>query len=193
MAKSTCSVEGCPHPNHARGWCQRHYKRWRKWGDPLKVRLSPEEKFWRKVDIRGPDECWPWTAGGNMADGGYGWFRPEGVGWLAHRFAYELLVGPIPEGLTIDHTCHNRDLSCVGGRACPHRRCCNPAHLEAVPHAVNVARGRGGGHLAVRTHCAYGHPLKGDNLAWRSDGHGRRCRACQREWRRRYNAKQRPA
>lgn len=77
-----------------------------------------------KVDKNGPGGCWLWTA---AQDGrGYGVF--EGP---AHRFAYKLLVGPIPAGLHIDH---------VYDRGCRHKNCVNPDHLEAVTQAENNRR-----------------------------------------------------
>jgi hypothetical protein len=60
----------------------------------------------------------------------------------AHRVFYELLVGPIPDGYQLDHTCHNRDDGCVGGPTCTHRACVNPAHLEPVTGKVNSLRGK---------------------------------------------------
>ena len=81
------------------------------------------DRFWEKVDKRGADECWPWQAG--FGTGGYGLFgvgsRSDGTTRMksAHRVAYELSVGPIPEGLQIDHLFRN--LACV-----------NPAHMEPV-------------------------------------------------------------
>lgn len=72
------------------------------------------ERFWKKVDIRGPDECWPWLAG--KASGGYGCFCVNGHGHAAHRFAYEFSNGPIPDDLCVLHRCDNPP-------------CCNPNHL----------------------------------------------------------------
>jgi len=63
---------------------------------------------------------------------------------LAHRIAYQLVVGPIPDGLVLDHLCHTRDPDCADNANCPHRRCVNPAHLEPVTRRENIARGRGG-------------------------------------------------
>jgi uncharacterized Zn-finger protein len=88
---------------------------------------SVEERFWAKVDRRGPDDCWPWLAGRDYL--GYGAFsRVRAKTERAHRVGYELLVGPIPEGLQLDHLCRNT--SCV-----------NPAHLEPVTNRENVIRG----------------------------------------------------
>ena len=80
---------------------------------------TPEERFWAKVDKT--DDCWLWTA--NRTNAGYGHFWLDRRMVLAHRFAYELLIGPIPDGLTLDHLCRVR-------------ACVNPAHLEAVTNRV---------------------------------------------------------
>lgn len=137
---------------------------------------TPEERFWAKVDKREPGECWHWT--GTIFAGGYGAVSFDGVQHYAHRWIYERTVGAIPSGWDVDHTCHNRDLSCSGGRGeCRHRRCVNPAHLEAVPHQVNSERGRTGAHNAVKTQCPEGHPYEGANLIIETSG-SRRCRIC---------------
>lgn len=91
--------------------------------------------FWAKVDRSGPDECWPWT--GSLNDGGYGRIAHKGRQTLAHRVAYELTAGAIPDGFVIDHICH--DDSCR--MPCGHRSCCNPAHLRACTVTENVSRG----------------------------------------------------
>ncbi len=87
------------------------------------------ERFWEKVERLGPDECWRWQGGHNPKGYGVAWTgrRLEG----AHRVAYRLAVGPVPDGLDVDH---------VAKRGCVHRDCCNPAHLEAVLHRENLAR-----------------------------------------------------
>lgn len=74
-----------------------------------------------------------------VKDAETGRWRPE----LAHRVAYEEYVGPIPDGLVLDHTCHD-PASCRGGWSCLHRRCINPAHLEPVTPHENLMRGRWG-------------------------------------------------
>lgn len=82
---------------------------------------------------RSDDECWPWPGNVNITHG-YGRYGQE----PAHRAVYALLVGPIPEGMTVDHECHNRDTACRGrGRNCPHRLCVNPRHLTLKSNGDN--------------------------------------------------------
>lgn len=130
--------------------------------------------------------CWEWT--GTRTQDGYGNFAVYGIrGYgkksmrLAHRLMYAELVQPIPDGMTLDHLCHNADSSCPGGSACRHRRCVNPAHLEPVPHVVNVLRG--GGPTAVnarKTSCVNGHPFDESNTYIKPNSGGRDCRICVR-------------
>ena len=134
-----------------------------------------EERFWAKVDKDGPSPqhkpelgpCWLWTAG--KAERGYGRIAVAGRVKKAHRLALELTRGPIQDGLDVDHLCSNS--SCV-----------NPSHLEPVPHAVNVARGRlaetNARRGAERTHCKRGHLFDETNTS-RNSANGRRfCRTC---------------
>jgi hypothetical protein len=78
--------------------------------------------------------CWLWT--GTIDKDGYG----RGGAKQAHRLSYEFFVGQIPDGLQIDHTCHDPTV-CRGGSWCSHRSCVNPAHLEPVTHGENTRRG----------------------------------------------------
>lgn len=150
-------------------------------------RRAATDHFWSRVDQSGgPDACWPWT-GSIFPTTGYGQARMKAFGdqYIAHRIAYWLSYGDPPEGHQIDHTCHNDDLGCAGGKTCQHRRCCNPAHLEAVPPGTNIARANGPrGRLGGATHCPKGHPYDKKNtkrVKLKSGGWGRQCRACTRE------------
>lgn len=123
MEKPTCSVGGCSEPVQARGLCKADYSRARRSGQlALLPKLTLEERFWAKVDKRGPNECWPWLASLNC---GYGQIGLNHRPIIAHRLAYELLIGPIPEGMDLDHLCHTQDSTCRLDDRCPHRRCCN--------------------------------------------------------------------
>ena len=129
------------------------------------------ERLLAKVEIT--DTCWLWTG---AVSRGYGTIGVGAHGVAStHRVAYELFVGPIPVGLVIDHTCHNSDESCPGGHSCPHRRCVNPAHLEAATQSVNLARsGRMGRYGS--THCLNGHEYTPQNTHITPRG-ARCCRA----------------
>ena len=135
------------------------------------------ERLLTKITFHGDTGCWLWKA--NVSRG-YARISVGGVTEMVHRLTYKWLVGPIPEGLPLDHLCHNADASCPGGETCPHRRCLNPAHLEPVTHRENILRGRGIGALnAAKTHCPRGHPLEGENLYVPPNG-DRLCRTCRR-------------
>lgn len=117
--------------------------------------------FWSKVRQSG--DCWLWTGG--KVGGGYGRFYINAKRILAHRFIYELLIGPIPAELELDHLCRNRP-------------CVNPFHLEAVTRRVNILRGETiPARNAVKTHCNYGHSLEDSYIGL--DG-SRHCRPCTR-------------
>jgi len=122
---------------------------------------SAVARFWAKVDQS--DGCWTWTA--PLTAAGYGRFWVSGQMVRAHRFAYELLVGPTPEGLVIDHLCRNH-------------ACVNPDHLEPVRDAVNILRGVSFAAVnALKVDCPRGHPLSGPNLYVDPNG-WRKCREC---------------
>ena len=128
-------------------------------------------RFWAKVHKT--DTCWLWTG---ALDDGYGLLKVAGVALKAHRFSYELHFESIPEGLVIDHLCHNGS-GCIGvGRECLHRRCVNPEHLEVVTRLENIQRGRNA--QREQTHCIHGHEFTPDNTyRWRNH---RACRTCLR-------------
>lgn len=135
------------------------------------TRLSDEalqKKLHSFSQVDAESGCWNWMRA--IVHGGYGQINTGGRGCKAraHRVAYEVFVGPIPAGLVIDHLCRNR-------------RCCNPAHLEAVTHQVNILRGVGiTAQEALRTQCPMAHPYSTDNTGYTSRGH-RYCRICKRD------------
>lgn len=142
-------------------------------------RAKPRHDFWSGV-LRGePDQCWPWLRG-RLPDG-YGIAPLHGTHTTAHRVAWTLTHGPIPDGLQVDHLCHTDE--CTAGKECPHRRCCNPSHLKPVTKAENLAAGRmyrppTRGHRV--THCPRGHEYTPENTRVAKHG-GRNCRTCEND------------
>lgn len=175
--RNVCGQNHCVNPDH---W---------KLPESHKLRTPkppPEEVYRRRflsrirkvvrVPALGRGACWEWQA--SLTKGGYGRFVVGGRKArrfdYAHIYAYTTFVGPVPDGLELDHLCRNR-------------RCCNPDHLEAVTHQENLARSpihpffnadiRDALRQARprRTHCKHGHALTADNR-----GNNGRCKECNR-------------
>lgn len=133
------------------------------------ARTPLAERFNDKVKRIGaqPDECHEWggaTQGAPPGVQGYGHISEGGRRGrilLAHRVAWEIENGPIPEGLQVDHLCRNR-------------KCVNPAHLEIVTQRENGRRGLKG---ELRTHCKHGHEYTAKSTYVNKYGH-RNCRIC---------------
>jgi len=127
-------------------------------------RPTTHERFWARVERNGPNGCWLWTGAtdGNVPPYGSFWTGHCHTG--AHRFAYEALVGPIPDGLVIDHLCRVR-------------HCVNPAHMAPVTTGENVLRGESpSAKQARKTHCPNGHEY---DYRW---GSKRYCLTCRAEY-----------
>ena len=149
--------------------------------------MSLEVRFQRHVSPNPETGCWVWTGGLYDAQHGYGNFgvkRDDGK-WRAeraHRVAWELYRGPIPQGTEIDHLCRNPI-------------CVNPDHLQPVPHLVNLERGNSPPQINRRkTHCIRGHEFTPENTAWVTSPAGnpaRYCRTCIREYKRNWMRKHR--
>lgn len=120
-----CEVDGCERPHSAKGYCSMHYRRLRLYGNPetLLVITDARERFESFIDRT--ETCWLWT--GSLTYDGYGIFREDNRRTGAHRFAYEYLIGPVPDGMQLDHLCRVRN-------------CVNPEHLEPVTGAENTRR-----------------------------------------------------
>jgi hypothetical protein len=132
------------------------------------VMFARADRFWSLVDKSG--DCWRWT---RRLFAGYGRFGINYRSFYAHRVAYELVKGPIPDGLAIDHRCRNK-------------ACVNPDHLDVVTIAENFKRSWPRGPESTsrpfKAVCKRGHELSAGN---RCGGNGA-CRLChnlrQREW-----------
>jgi hypothetical protein len=139
------------------------------------VERRDEDRFWSKVEVGG--DCWDWVGG--KFNNGYGsfWVKERGNNRVAHQVSYELLVGPIPDGLELDHLCRNRG-------------CVRPTHLEAVTSRINLLRGSTlAAKNAAKTECDHGHPFDEANTLHGPKGQ-RFCRTCARDRQRQYRLRQ---
>lgn len=146
----------------------------------MRMPPRPFDERLREFQAASPDGCWEWP--GACGNGGkYGWtsvwITEEGrrqTKWT-HRLAYEILVGPIPDGMTLDHLCYNT-------------RCMNPAHLEPCTRAENVRRARKRRDTGM---CKRGHPLVEGNLY--KNARARECKTCRRALKREAEQRRRRA
>jgi hypothetical protein len=163
-----CSIPGCGRKRSARGWCKRHYNHWLLYGDPIAEMDKPLHE--RLVGMWSVDgECWVWK--GSHTNRGYGvvnWTRLGLIQVVAHRVVYEALVGSIPEGLELRHSCDNP--SCV-----------NPSHLLPGTHAENMKdmADRNRSPYLNGTHCQRGHDLSLPNAIM--PGRKTSCHECHKD------------
>lgn len=139
--------------------------RFNKRGRRSRWQQSLPERFWAKVQRGAADECWVWLA--SRTSTGYGQFFVEKGPRKAHRVAYELTKGQIPDGLHIDHLCRTP-------------LCVNPDHLELVTLAENNRRAAPFRAYRLKTHCRSGHEFTAANVYWDPTRNYRRCRTCER-------------
>ena len=150
----------------------------------------PVDRVLVKTVIDEESGCWMFM-GARAKSGGYGVLTVHQVRYRAHRVTYEHFIGPVPDGLVLDHLCHSSDTGCPGGKdGCRHTACVNPDHLEAVSQRENIRRAhwgdltRYGRHERDKTECPFGHPYSEENTYINK---GKRyCRIC---FKRRYAVK----
>lgn len=161
VPKAACLAPGCEAIAVARGLCNKHYRRLRKSGSLS--RPDVEARFFANV-TENHVGCWVFAS---LDVQGYGQLQIDGAAVRAHRWCYEFLVGPVPEGLVLDHLCRNP-------------ACVNPDHLDPVTQQVNTLRGVGPAALnAAKKECLRGHAFSPENTYITPDGR-RMCRSCQR-------------
>lgn len=139
---------------------------------------------WAHVDKRGPDECWPWR--GKPDWYGYGRICFNDREWKAHVLIHVLAIGPVPDGMHVDHVCHTRSCTATG-RNCPHRMCVNPAHLQAATPRSNTLRSNNRAALNAEKECC---PRCGSAYSVNKKG-ARFCQPCANATSRRYRERKR--
>jgi len=166
-----CTMDGCGRQarNGTSAYCEMHYTRVKRHGDAAiaKVDHTPARERWKtSYTVDSDNGCWNWT--GPIYKGqGHGFIQDGAANrYMAHRYVWEQIVGPIAKGLVLDHLCKNK-------------ACVNPEHLEAVPQEINAYRGGVDGGNAAKTHCSYGHEYSPENTYITNNG-WRACRACNR-------------
>lgn len=164
---TVCSVDGCNTPVRSIGYCNAHYKRQLRWGDPLGGRRARTFAESFEIHVVRGDGCWEWN--GSKYITGYTKITSGRKQALGHRWAFEHYRGPIPDGMVIDHLCRNRG-------------CVNPDHMEVVTNEENLRRGAGYAiQNGMRSACINGHEYTPENTYVEPNGVKIRCRACAAE------------
>lgn len=169
-----CAVDGCERPGVSRGWCTKHYQRWKRNGDPTALLstygVPAEDRFWAKVNKDGPiseyapelGHCWIWKSD-TVASYPRVWVAGRAIG--IHVLSLLIAGVEIPNGYVVDHLC--RVTHCV-----------NPAHLEPVTNGENVLRGIGrSAENARKSHCIRNHEFTPENTYIAKNG-SRHCWTC---------------
>lgn len=160
-----CTIDGCSiERKTSKLYCEKHRGRIRRHGDPtiaLKDHTPAVERWKYSYKVDEKTGCWIWQRAGSVEFGGYGGIsNGRGNFTAAHKFVYEQVVGPVPDGLELDHLCENKG-------------CVNPEHLEPVTHSENVRRAYASTNPGPRTdHHAYmRETMRKRRAALRSDPH----------------------
>lgn len=164
-----CTVEGCGRPIEAKGYCHGHFEYRRRTGlEPTAPFLdTPEKRFLAKI-TETPAGHWIWR-GATASGGVYGAMQYAGRVQPAHRVAWLIFRGPIPEGFEVDHLCRKT-------------LCCNPEHLEPVTPQTNTLRSDSPTAMnAAKTHCKRGHEFTPENQAPYAKPGQRICWTCNKE------------
>ena len=138
VPRKGCDHEGCNRAHHAGGYCGSHYRQFKRYGKTFDIGVlyhqakggheTLEQFFWARVEKT--DSCWMWTGTIHRGRSNYGWVTREGHQQLAHRLSYKLHYGDIPDGMFVDHICHNKP-------------CVRPDHLRLATPSENAQNRRG--------------------------------------------------